>query len=143
MPQGKNCSTILFKDYILHYPTCLGVHQWTRVFMCACTLKYPICLTFIVLACTLNTYRVLPKEWGRTRQLNVFISPFLFVLCIFFWVYEYRKREIILIHILQIQTANKKIMVKNSHGRKLGSLEGVRLLLPSIFSSSVNGMSRV
>lgn len=61
----------------------------------------------------------------------------------FFWVYEYRKREIILILILQIQTANKKIMVKNSHGRKLGSLEGVRLLLPSIFSSSVNGMSRV
>lgn len=33
-------------------------------------------------------------------------------------------------------------MLKSSHGRKLGSLEGVRLLLLSL-SSSVNGMSRV
>lgn len=125
MPQGKNCSTIFcFKDYILHNPTCLGVHQWTRVFACAGTLKYPICLTFIVLACTLNTYRILCWESvGGTRQLNVFISPVLFC-CILFGVNEYRKKEIILIQILQIQTVNKRIMLESSHGRKLGSLEG-------------------
>lgn len=109
------------------------------MFVCACTLKYPICLSFIVLARTLNTYRVMTREWGGHD--NLMYSSVLFC-SVYFWVNEYRKREIILIQILQIQTANKRIMLKSGHGRKLGSLEGVRLLLPSR-SSSVDGMSRV
>lgn len=72
-------------------------------------------------------------------QLNVFISPF-FVLCIFFWVYEYRKGRD---YHDPDTTANKRTMLKSNHDRKLGSLEGVRLLLPSYSSSSVNGMSLV
>lgn len=71
------------------YSIILRVYQWTRVFVCACTLKYPICLTFIVLAMHVKYIQsVMTKEWGRTRQLNVFISPILFVLCILFMSIE-------------------------------------------------------